>query len=179
MISREPRSRSPSRYPRSKALIVSFTTIYGFDIKRFMVGSLLPFSFKFAFGLSFWLDRISGTVAPIAIVLPLIDRPRFRLCNVIYIRKIPSHGSFTRQQTMFIVVLDVFDNCHKWKPMIDAQDIINWRCSGSYDKIAKGHQTLIGIGLRSGCMKATLIRIVTPLKLSNQKSKVWRINCYG
>ena len=108
MISREPRSRSSSRYPQSKALIVSLTTIYGFNIKRFMVGPLLPFSFKFAFGLIFWLDRSSGTVAPIAIVLLLIDRPHCRLCNDIYVRKIPSHGLFARQQTMFIVVLDVF-----------------------------------------------------------------------
>ena len=78
---------------------------------------------------------------PIAIVLPLIDRPRYRLCNDIYVRKIPSHGSLARQQTMSIVVLDEFDNCYKWKPMIGAQDIITWRCSGSYDKIAKGHRT--------------------------------------
>ena len=80
-------------------------------------------------------------MAPIAVELPLIDRPRCRLRNDIYVRKIPSHGSFARQQTMFIVVLDVFDNCYKCKPMIDAQDIITWRCSGSYDKIAKGHRT--------------------------------------
>ena len=108
MISREPRSRFSLCYPRSKALIVSFTTIYGFGIGRFMVGPLLPFLFKFAFGLIFRLDRSSGTVAPIAIVLPLIDRPRCRLCNDIYVCRIPSHGSLARQQTMFIVLLDVF-----------------------------------------------------------------------
>ena len=55
-------------------------------------------------------------------VLPLIDRPRYRLCNDIYVRKIPSHGSLARQQTMSIVVLDEFDNCYK----MEAND---W-CSG-------------------------------------------------
>ena len=68
---------------------------------------------------------------------------------------------------MFIVVLDEFDNCYKWKPMIGAQDIITWRCSGSYDKIAKRHQTWIGIGLRSGCMETIVIGTVNVLSMQD------------